>query len=224
MCGGGLRASGMWVCGRVTSRGMCERQARCGPSLESGRFSFIANTHEHTRGKHSSAQSPSGDIGCSYRLNPWPEILWVIEDFLWQWQSVIWKLFLVNDRRRLLLLRGRHMCLFLSNSQTSAYPAENTKPWFSLKFHQFLNSFIPARVGRVCSSTILRKADSRQSPDALPSQSFLLIPPSACPFKCNNHSLRCHRCFIFLVCFFFFSHALSDSVRPDLNRAQAEAL
>lgn len=92
----------------------------------------------------------------------------------------------------------------------------------SLKFHKFLNSFIPTRVGRVCSSTILRKADSRQSPDALPSQSFLLIPP---PLVSLNAITTVSTVTVVLIfCVFFFSHALSDRARPDLNRAQAEAL
>lgn len=58
----------MWVCGRVTSSVMCERQSRYGLSLGGARFGLIAETHTYTHRKHSSAQSPSGDIGSTVTL------------------------------------------------------------------------------------------------------------------------------------------------------------
>lgn len=60
----GWRASGVWACRRETSCSMCERQNCFGLSLGNARFGFIADTHR----KHSSAQSPSGDIGCSFSV------------------------------------------------------------------------------------------------------------------------------------------------------------
>lgn len=68
----GWSASGVWAFGRVTSCVMCERQNRYGSSLKSAIFGFIADTHKqkpthiHTNihRKHSSVQSPSGEI-CS---------------------------------------------------------------------------------------------------------------------------------------------------------------
>ena len=59
----------MWACGRVTSCVMCASgRIATVPRWKVPDLAVVADTHTHTHRKHSSAQSPSGDIGCSSGL------------------------------------------------------------------------------------------------------------------------------------------------------------